>query len=201
MALAGIIKGFEEVVAVGETVLGAEARSKGYIITVNMEVDNLSNVTLMYPGVSLKSGECDVPPVRIASGYKEAMLARKYSYMPSGSFGVVSWQIGETKNRVVIMWSVPFNSFFYDNWLAVGIKPAKDHDPKWADEMYYEKYGSWYQRAKYNTEVPTVSFITDKWAVSASMSTTQGAHVRATFGPTNESDVSQYLKDKKAQQK
>ena len=38
-----------------------------------------------------------------------------------GCSGTVSWNIGDTNEMVVIMYSIPFDQNLYSNWLGVGI--------------------------------------------------------------------------------
>ncbi|KAH3882372.1 hypothetical protein DPMN_006308 [Dreissena polymorpha] len=203
--LAAIIAAFAGLVEAGASVTNPPPPTDDYMIRVDIQVDNLTNLALMDPMVSLQWGEVDRPPVQIASGYKEAMLTRKHNLTPTGSFGVVSWRIGQSAHRLVIMWSVPFEYLFYDNTLAVGIMKSNKHDPNWADEMYDAKvdHGSWYERAKYNTQIPTLTRIEESLdvAVTATMSTAHKAQVRVTFAPTKLSEVAECLIEKKDQEK
>ena len=57
---------------------------------------------------------------------REVMAAHKAANTATGSFASVSWLIG--KERLIIMWSVPYSHDWNNNWLAIGMKSSHTRD-------------------------------------------------------------------------
>ena len=68
----------------------------------------------------------------------EVLFRICFLYIPTGTWGTVSWKIGNFA-RAIVMWSAPYNHDFYNNRLSVGIIGPYDYSKpeKWAEKMYY----------------------------------------------------------------
>ena len=76
------------------------------------------------------------------SGTKQAFLA-------TGCVGTNSWEIGNTGNILVVMYSVPFDHNLYSNWCGVGIFKKQDSISHLFDTMYYEKETTCFARKEF----------------------------------------------------
>lgn len=107
--------------------------------------------------VYLDSGNCHSPPQPIVSPLKtEVCNFSKTAGKASGAVGVLTYDVlerGKTKatERVAIMFSVPYDYNFYENWAAIGIYDvSKECDEKLYKEMYYNKEQQNFVREKGN---------------------------------------------------
>ncbi|KAH3777422.1 hypothetical protein DPMN_178865 [Dreissena polymorpha] len=189
-AVAAAVGAWPGLVQAGTSIAGVAALNTGPMINVKIEVGNFTSFELTDPQWHLEHGQIRKPPSSVDPGYKETMLATKHSRTASFCYVVVSYRTGYTGNRLVIMWSVPFNCDLYDNWFAVGIRRAGRQDSMWLSEMYSaaEDKGIWFERAKYSSDVPTLAFIDNELELgfSATINTTNDAKVLVHLSPTKQ---------------
>nr|UYP38785.1 mytiporin 22 [Mytilus galloprovincialis] len=109
-----------------------------YTIVCGIEIKNSTKHTLHSPRTIVQWGFLLSPPsTAIKPGGKGHFIGHKHSAGVTGTTGVVSYLIGETDWRMVIMWSAPYNFDFFDNRLAVGFIKSRD-DSNIYNRMYYE---------------------------------------------------------------
>ena len=95
--------------------------------------------------VHLESGNCHSPPQPIVRPLKtEVCNFSKTSAKASGAVGLLAYDLfqkdrGETE-KLVIMFSVPYDYGTYKNWVAVGLfESGKEVNEALFKEMYYNK--------------------------------------------------------------
>eukprot|EP01105_Mastigella_eilhardi_P025698 TRINITY_DN7070_c0_g1_i1.p1 TRINITY_DN7070_c0_g1~~TRINITY_DN7070_c0_g1_i1.p1 ORF type:complete len:124 (+),score=33.06 TRINITY_DN7070_c0_g1_i1:144-515(+) len=66
------------------------------------------------------------------------MMFNKMGYMPVGSAGVISYDIGDTPYRIAVMWMVPWHNRLWDNWFNVKIMPKGETNHKTYKELYHK---------------------------------------------------------------
>ncbi|XP_041672181.1 bryoporin-like [Cheilinus undulatus] len=121
-----------------------------------IEMKNCSSVYCCFnPQVYTKSGFCFSPPMPTLSPQKQEVFSfTKDDNTASGSVGVMTYELFNTQTRksdgkMAIMFSVPFDYNFYENWLGVGIfGVSQTCDEKLFDEMYNGKDFTYFQRYK-----------------------------------------------------
>lgn len=118
------------------------------------------------------------------------MIVHKSSGVASGSFGSVSWLVG--KERVIIMWSLPFNFNHHSNYLAVGVIKG-EHTVDWTNTMYY-KSGD-FVRQEYYRSSPMISYLGKTVYVEANMGTGHKAVIRVAVYPQNYDDMEPSIKE------
>ncbi len=58
------------------------------------------------------------------------MRAEKSSGSATGTWGTVQFDVVGTTDRVIIMWSIPYDQNSYKNYLAVGVYKTSDSSTK-----------------------------------------------------------------------
>merc|ERR1712002_831679 len=114
---------------------------------VTIEITNLTNnYCLMNPKVYLDSGNCHSPPQPTVRPLKtEVCNFSKTSAKATGAVGVLTYDLLErqsnsAKEKVAIMFSVPYDYNMYKNWFALGMYPMdKESNESLYKEMYYNK--------------------------------------------------------------
>ncbi|KAL3871423.1 hypothetical protein ACJMK2_039422 [Sinanodonta woodiana] len=171
-----------------------------YRVTCQIKVDNLTNVILDSPVVSIGRGQVDIPPKHIQPGQSDLMVARNLPFNSTGTYGTVSWLLERENRRVVVMWAAPFNLDFYDNWLAVGMTESGviDHaaNNEWYKQMYYKKSDKLlrFSKMKYQNEIQTVTYKEDGIEISGTMSTGHRAQAMITIRPLDISNNDDSIK-------
>lgn len=103
-----------------------------YSVVVGIKVNNNTNYPLHKGRATLEWGYLQSMLDHVDAKQSGIMISHKNPTTATGTSGVVSWEIGKTQKRLVVMWSAPFNFDFHENVLAVGF--SGDH-PNF-DEMY-----------------------------------------------------------------
>lgn len=121
----------------------------------------------------------------INPGYKEALSFKKEDTTARGTVGVYVYtvlsQCGE-KADVAIMWSVPYDYIFYENWFAIKIDKTLKPNYELYEELYYDNqahYGFVRQKASNGTAEFTFLGIT----VRASMTDGGQSAIKVEIGP------------------
>merc|ERR1712215_28681 len=111
-------------------------RNLGYSVKFYLYVENYSNQPLTQPQYIEEGGYVFDPPVTVAPGMAEMMTGHKTGWTATGCVGVVSWNIGDTNQMLVVMYDVPWDHTWYSNTIAIGIFPKGDITGFY-DKMYY----------------------------------------------------------------
>lgn len=113
---------------------------------VTIEITNItSSYCLLDPEVYLDSGNCHSPPQPTVRPTKtEVCNFSKTRAKSTGAVGVLTYDLFKrgsgAKEKLAIMFSVPFDYNIYKNWVAVGIyDKGKECDESLYKEMYYNK--------------------------------------------------------------
>ncbi|XP_070708405.1 DELTA-actitoxin-Aeq1a-like [Pempheris klunzingeri] len=114
---------------------------------VTIEIANLTNsYCLLDPKVYLESGNCHSPPQpTVRPMNTEVCNFSKTSAQATGAVGVLTYDLFErgndcAKEKLAIMFSVPYNYNTYKNWFALGIyDSSRETDQSLYKEMYYNK--------------------------------------------------------------
>ncbi|KAF1373508.1 hypothetical protein PFLUV_G00239610 [Perca fluviatilis] len=114
---------------------------------VTIEITNLTNnYCLIEPRVFLESGCCVSPPQPTVRPLKtEVCNFSKTSAKATGAVGVLTYDLFErnsnsAKEKIAIMFSVPYDYNVYKNWMALGIYNVdKECNEALYKEMYYSK--------------------------------------------------------------
>ncbi|KAM9837643.1 DELTA-stichotoxin-Hcr4a-like [Aulostomus maculatus] len=123
---------------------------------VTIEISNVtSSYCLLDPKVFLDSGNCHSPPQPTVRPMKtEVCNFTKSSGKTSGAVGVLSYDLFErhsnsAREKLVLMFSVPYDYNMYENWMALGIYGQdRETDSSLYKEMYYNKDQEGFIRAK-----------------------------------------------------
>ena len=134
-----------------------------------------------------------------------------------GTAGFLIQDVGQ----VIVMWSVPYDSNLYSNWMAVGIYPRPSRDIRGGKvyleirrfnngmqqfnsidlftEMYYYRT-TWFRRKQFYSNVTPVSFCSDRICVSGSIGTSSVTTAKFTVIPRNYAHLAPSLKSSVAAQ-
>ena len=128
-------------------------QSTPYQVVCGVEISNATTDLLTLEGYYVEWGKVKSPPCDIQPGVREAFVAHKTEGCATGTTGVAAWKIGDSKIRLVVMWSLPWDQNQYSNTLALGFKENEDSVPL-NRELYEEMYSSsqsWFSRLKYES--------------------------------------------------
>ncbi|XP_035523446.1 DELTA-actitoxin-Afr1a-like [Morone saxatilis] len=123
---------------------------------VTIEISNITNnYCLVDPKVYLESGNCHSPPQPTVRPLKtEVCNFSKTTAKATGAVGVLTYDLFErqsncAKEKVAIMFSVPYDQNMYKNWVGVGIyEVGKECNESLYKEMYYNKEQVGFVRAE-----------------------------------------------------
>ena len=117
------------------------------------------------------------------SGTKQAFLA-------TGCVGTNSWEIENTGNILVVMYSVPFDHNLYSNWCGVGIFKKQDSISHLFDTMYYEKETTCFARKEFKAVSNQLVFkFGERWLIKAQMGTGHTPEIQVGFYPCEKKNV------------
>ena len=95
----------------------ADAHSRYCIV----DIWNNTCFKLINPITVLVTGQClDCPPLKILPN-EAGVCAFSKGFGLFGAFGLISYEIEYSSRRLAIMYSVPWNRMFYDNWYAIAL--------------------------------------------------------------------------------
>ncbi|XP_020506206.1 DELTA-actitoxin-Afr1e [Labrus bergylta] len=123
---------------------------------VTIEINNISNAhCLIDPKIYMDSGHCHIPPQPTVIPMKtELCNFTKTSAKASGAVGLLSYDLLEKSSnrvtdRLVLMFSVPYDNSMYKNWFGLAIYGTdKEVNEKLFKEMYYNKEQQGFLRAE-----------------------------------------------------
>ncbi|KAK2843696.1 hypothetical protein Q7C36_011911 [Tachysurus vachellii] len=153
---------------------------------VFIQITNFTDrYTLSNPRTYTSSGYCLNPPQpTVAKKTSEACTFTKTRSTARGCAGVLAYKILKDEEHfvgdLVIMFSVPFDYIWYENYLALGI--YENHvscNPDLLSEMYYEKG----------------TFTKEKATGSEVMYSVQGICVKGTMSPVGKAIIEVYFQD------
>jgi hypothetical protein len=107
---------------------------------IGMAIDNQSGHDLHRPKYYTASGKITAIGLCIRQKNAGLISAEKSASTPYGTYGVVSYAIGQTGKRLVIMWSIPGSYAAWKNWFKATV--TDEHVPmndKLFDDMYNDK--------------------------------------------------------------
>lgn len=176
----------------------AAACGTDYSVVCTIEVENWTKYALVYPESALTNGEIKHPPVVVLPGKREAFITHKTGHIAFGTFGTASWVIAKANRRAVVMWSCPFNFNHFSNKLAVGLTKSgsTNHNPNWADQMYYEKHIPElnYQLGDFNGGTKYLVIRDDKFIISGTIGTSHKTKAQIYVRPLEFDDLAEPLK-------
>ncbi|XP_068610819.1 DELTA-sagatoxin-Srs1a-like isoform X2 [Brachionichthys hirsutus] len=113
---------------------------------VTIEINNTARgICLADPKVYLESGGCHSPPQPTVRPLRTEVCNFTKTSGTSGAVGVLTYDIylkgqKECKNKLAIMFSVPYDNSAYKNWVALGIfDMSRECDKSLYKEMYYNE--------------------------------------------------------------
>nr|BAI78311.1 echotoxin B1 [Monoplex echo] len=172
-----------------------EASKSGYSITCIIEMENWTKHLLAYPKVQIaNSGGLVTLAKNVMPAEKQSFAVRK-PHGANGVYGTVSWAIGSTGRRAVIMWSAPYNFNFYSNWMGVGMTTTGVSVPSsrstWFDQMYYGESSSSlsFVRGEYYYSVKPIVFKNSEYEMEGAMNNIHHAVVKVTIRPIKNVDL------------
>lgn len=107
---------------------------------IAIAIDNQTEKKLINPESYFDSGQIQRIDLAINEKKVGFIAARKTYYSIYGTWGVVTYEIENTTQKLAIMWSVPFNYGFYENWFKLAIINTDMQTHKnLLEDMYYNK--------------------------------------------------------------
>nr|AXS67887.1 coluporin-15 [Colubraria reticulata] len=155
-----------------------------YKVFAHITVENWTKHPLVRPHLSLNRGRMLHAPSLVLSGKREMFILRKIRDSATGTAGTVSWLVGFTKRRFVLMWSTPFDFTYYSNWMGVGMT-TKGHTEKNGrfDQMYYGSNDTilLFNRGEFYYHENPVIYRDDEFEITGRMNKAHKALVTVTF--------------------
>nr|AXS67882.1 coluporin-10 [Colubraria reticulata] len=176
-----------------------------YRVHAVIQVENWTRYPMINPVVRLGGGVITSLPYNILPGKREAFAARKSHFTPTGSYGIVAWELAGTDRLFVLMWCEPYAFNLYSNWMGLGMT-KKGHmeippEARWFDQMYYGKSDTnfTFSRRKFTDDsMDPVAFRDDKeFQIMGVMSPNHHAQIKVTFLPvkSNYDNLAPQLRD------
>merc|ERR1712001_101880 len=106
--------------AAGFAGLGPSFASLDYNVKFMVEVENYTNFCLSPGNTELHTGQISEPPAAMCGGEKHGVVGHKTGHVAKGCCGVLSWEIEDSDEKLVLMYSIPYDQNLYSNWIAVG---------------------------------------------------------------------------------
>nr|AXS67892.1 coluporin-20 [Colubraria reticulata] len=189
------VKGSEtDVITDGRSLAGKSLDDfveKDYRVHAVIQVENWTRYALLNPIVRLGGGVITSLPYNVLPGEREAFAARKSDFGPTGSYGIVIWEVAGTDRLFVLMWSEPYDFTFHNNYLGLGMtkKGHMEIPPQitWYERMYYDTGNSnfTFDRKKFNDDsLEPLHFSNDtEFEITGEMSPSHHAKIKVTFKP------------------
>jgi len=147
-----------------------------YGVCFQLTVENCTTKRLDPQGNTVESGLVSRAQVAVTPGMTEGMAGRKTAGAACGCVGTVSWKIGDTNRKLVVMYSVPFNHDYYSNVCAAGIfalNATIDFD------MMYYKSENGFKRKDFWKDLTALTYDKDSmFVVTASMGSNHRPHIK-----------------------
>ena len=167
-------------------------------IKVNITVENWTRFPMTNPSIRAVGGVVDLLPTDIEPATKEIMVASKTRFTATGSYGTVSWLVSGHKQRIVVMWSVPYDYNLYSNWLAVAVMNGATHPEggKWFDKMYndYDSPYNNFSRKKFRRHLDDLVFRYGDFKIVARMGNAHKTQVTVEVRPRWDADLAPTLR-------
>ena len=125
-----------------------------------VEIENYTKFSLVPGKTELDSGHIKIPPSPLKGGEKHGVVGHKTSNTATGCAGVLSWEIEDSGEKLVVMYSVPYSHDFHSNWIGVGLSSGTP--------SYYEMYNgteSGFKRKDFYYDVNPVEYNGNKFDV------------------------------------
>ena len=78
-----------------------------------MEVENYTKFYLTPGQTDLNSGHISEPPSAMFGGEKHGVVGHKTANAATGCAGVISWEIKDSDEKLVLMYSIPYSHDFH----------------------------------------------------------------------------------------
>ena len=165
--------------------------SLDYNVKFMVEVENYTKFSLNPGYTELEAGQISEPPAAIFGGEIHGVVGHKTAHVATGCAGVLSWEIAESDEKLVLMYSIPYSQDFHSNWIGVGLY-NKSSTPTF-DEMYYG-YSNDFNRKDFYDDIDPVSFSTSNFAVEATCGTNHKPTIKVKLTPTEEENLDEKFK-------
>ena len=151
-----------------------------------VEVENYTKFRLSPGNSELHSGRISEPPSSMFGGEKHGVVGYKTPHAATGCAGVLTWEIDESDEKLVLMYSIPYDHNLHSNWIGVGLC-NKSITPTF-DEMYYGEERDFKRKEFYN-DIDPVNFSTSKFAVDATSGTSHKPTIRVKLAPVEKENL------------
>ena len=100
--------------------------------------------------------------------------------------GIVIWTIEDSKEKVAVMYSIPYDHNLHSNWVGVGIC-SQYHVPNF-NEMYNGNQ-DYFKKKEFYYDTDPVSFSTSEFTVEATCGTNHKPTIRVKLIPTYQGNL------------
>ena len=156
-----------------------------------VEVENYTKFHLSPGSSELHSGQISEPPSSMFGGEKNGVVGHKTAGEATGCAGVLSWEIEDSNEKLVLMYSIPYSHDFHSNWIGVGLC-NKSTTPTF-DEMYYGNSND-FNRKDFCDDMDPVSFSTSNFRVEATSGTNHKPTIKVKLAPVEKENLDEKFK-------
>ena len=154
-------------------------------VKFKLELENYTKCVLSPGANHIHTGEISGLPAALQGGEKHGVVGHKSgTQSATGCCGVLSWEIADADDKLVIMYSIPYDQNLYSNWIGVGLYPKGDN-PQF-DDMYDGDEDNFKRKDFYYNMFP-VSFSNEKFKVEGTCESTHTPTIVVKLHTKNES--------------
>ena len=146
-----------------------------------IELENYTKFYLSPQDTEINAGHIAKPPAAMFGGEKHGVVGHKVANTAKGCAGIVIWTIEDSKEKVAVMYSIPYDHNLHSNWVGVGIC-SQYHVPNF-NEMYNGNQ-DYFKRKEFYCDTDPVSFSTSEFTVEATCGTNHKPTIRVKLIPT-----------------
>ena len=156
-----------------------------------VEVENYTKFYLSPGQTDLNSGHISEPPSAMFGGEKHGVVGHKTANAATGCAGVLTWEIKDSDEKLVLMYSIPYSHDFHSNWIGVGLCSKSTNLT--FDEMY-NGYENGFKRKDFYYDTNPVNFKSANFAVQATCGTNHKPTIRVKLAPTDQGNLHKKFK-------
>ena len=156
-----------------------------------VEVENYTKFSLNPGYTELEAGQISEPPAAIFGGEIHGVVGHKTAHVATGCAGVLSWEIAESDEKLVLMYSIPYSQDFHSNWIGVGL--CNKSTTLTYEAMYYGEENN-FKRKDFYDAIDDVSFTTSDFRVEATCGTSHKPTIRVKLAPTKKENLDKKFK-------
>ena len=130
----------------------------------------------------------------MSGGEKHGVVGYKTPHAATGCAGVLTWEIDESDEKLVLMYSIPYDHNLHSNWIGVGLC-NKSITPTF-DEMYYGEERDFKRKEFYN-DIDPVNFSTSDFRVEATCGASHKPTIRVKLAPTKKENLDDKFDEKR----